>query len=93
MENNLDNLKQDYDLNLQEQIAKEDAIIDKSSLKTEFPNLNWEIESLKKQISSLAGQRNFVLAQIEGSAELLEQSYAAAEETCYKEKSKFLLKK
>lgn len=78
LENSIQKLSRDYDLSLQEKMADEDAIMDKSGIKYQITDSRSQISSLNSNNSSLKNQRNSVISQITSSVKSLEQSYDEA---------------
>jgi hypothetical protein len=80
LENSIQRLNKDYDLSLQEKMADENTIMDKSGIKYQITNSRSQINSLNSHNTSLKNQRNSVISQITSSVKSLEQSYNEANE-------------
>ena len=78
LENSIQRLNKDYDLSLQEKMAGEDAVMDKSEIKYQITNSRSQIGSLQNNNSLLKNQRNSVISQISSSVKSLKQSYEEA---------------
>lgn len=78
LESSIQRLNKDYDLSLQEKMADENAIMDKSGIKYQITNSRSQISSLNSNNASLKNQRNSVISQITSSIKSLEQSYDEA---------------
>ncbi len=77
-EQRIDKLNKDYDLSLQEKIADEEAIMDKTAIKSEISNLRNQIITLERKITSLKNQRDSLISQLSSSVKSIEQSYEEA---------------
>lgn len=84
-EREIDRLNKDYNLSLQEKIANEQAIMDKSNIKSNITFKRSEISSLNQRNSSLENQRDRQIAQITPQINTLIKSYDEALEY-YKDK-------
>jgi len=78
LENSIQRLNKDYDLSLQEKMANEDTIMDKSGIKSQITNSRSQISSLQSSNNSLEIQRNSVISKITSSITSLKQSYEEA---------------
>jgi len=81
-------LNRDYDLSLQEKMANEQAIMDKTNIKSNITLKKSEINSLNQENSSLENQRNGIITQITPQVNTLAESYDEALEY-YKDKHAF----
>ena len=77
-ERSIEKLNQDYNLSLQEKMADEDAIMDKTNIKNEITYLRTKISNLKNSISSFESERDVIISQIDNSVKSIEQSYEEA---------------
>ncbi|MFH1712964.1 MAG: zinc ribbon domain-containing protein [Candidatus Jacksonbacteria bacterium] len=84
-ESEINKLNKDYDLSLQEKIANEQAIIDKSNIKSNIIQKRSEISNLNQQNLLLENQRDKIIAQINPQISVLIKSYDEAQEY-YKDK-------
>lgn len=80
LENDIQRLSKDYDLSLQEKMAGENVIMDKSGIKNQITNSRSQISSFKNKISSSEEQRNLIISQITSSVYSLKQSYNEAQD-------------
>jgi predicted RNA-binding Zn-ribbon protein involved in translation (DUF1610 family) len=79
LENNIQRLKKDYDLSLQEKMASEKAIMDKFEIKNQITNSRSQISSFRNKISSSEKLRNTIISQITSSVSSLKQIYDEAQ--------------
>lgn len=96
-ENEIYALNRDYDLSLQEKMANEQAIMDKSNIKTSITLKRNEINNFNQQNLSLEKQRDKIIDQINPQISALIKSYDKAQEyyrnkSAYYEFKVFLLK-
>ena len=76
----INRLNQDYDLSLQEKMADEEAIMDRSDIKSSITQKRVEISDLNQQNSSLENERDEIITQINPQISTLIKSYDEAEE-------------
>jgi len=84
-EREIDKLNRDYDLSLQEKIAKEKAIMNRTNIKSSITQKRNEINSFNQQNASLGNQRDRIITQISPQLNTLKKSYNVAQEY-YKDK-------
>lgn len=78
LESGIQKLNKDYDLSLQEKMADEDTIMDKSGIKYQITDSKSQISSLNNNNTSLKRQINSVISQITSPVKSLKQSYDEA---------------
>ena len=84
-EKEITKLNKDYDLSLQEKMANEQAIMEKSNIKSSITLKTSEINDLNRQNISLENQRDKIIAEINPQVSTIIKSYDEAQEY-YKDK-------
>jgi len=74
-EREVSKLSRDYELSLQEKMANEKGIIDKSNVKDDVAQKRNEMDDLKKQNALLGKQRDVIISQVDSEIGTLTKSY------------------
>ncbi len=85
---NIEKLNNDYDLSLQEKIAAEPAIMDKTTIKLSITQQKEKINNLEHQNLNFIKQRQKIINSIKPQIDILSTSYNQAKEY-YKNKSAY----